>query len=73
MDLYSSLINTLCTAALGFSRDYASAASISDELYSPIMCNGNSMHAVRKESIKVRSMFEHLCVCVCLQECVLRC
>ena len=46
MDLYFSPINTLCTTAPGFSRDYVSALSISDELYSPIMCNGNSMHAV---------------------------
>lgn len=46
VDLYFSLINTLCTTAPGFSRDYASALSISDELYSPIMRNGNSMHAV---------------------------
>lgn len=46
MDLYFSLINTLCTTAPGFSRDYSSALSISDELYSPIMRNGNSMHAV---------------------------
>ena len=46
MDLYFSLINTLSTTAPGFSRDYMSALSISDELYSPIMCNGNSMHAV---------------------------
>lgn len=49
MDLYFSLINTLCTAAPGFSRDYVSALSISNELYSPIMCNGNSMHAVNME------------------------
>lgn len=46
MDLYSSLINTLCTAGPGFSRDYAGALSISDELYSPIMCNGNKMDTV---------------------------
>lgn len=46
MDLYFSLINTLCTAGPGFSRDYAGALSISDELYSPIMCNGNSMDTV---------------------------
>lgn len=46
MDLYFSLINTLCTTAPGFSRDYVSAFSISDELYSPITCNGNSTHAV---------------------------
>lgn len=45
MDLYSSLINTLCTAAPGFSRDYASALSISNERCSPVMCNGNRMHA----------------------------
>lgn len=46
MDLYFNLINTLCTTAPGFSRDYVSALSISDELYFPVMCNGNSMHAV---------------------------
>lgn len=45
VDLYSSLINTLCTAAPGFSRDYASALSISNERCSPVMCNGNRMHA----------------------------
>lgn len=46
MDLYFTLINTLCTTAPGCSRDYVSALSISNELYSPIMCNGNSMHRV---------------------------
>lgn len=45
-DLHFSLINTLCTAAPGFSRDHVWALSISSELYSSIMCNGNSMHAV---------------------------
>lgn len=46
MELDFSLINTLCTTAPGFPRDYAGVLSIRDELYSPIMCNGNSMHAV---------------------------
>lgn len=30
----------------GFSGDYEHSFSISNELRSPIMCNGNSMHAV---------------------------
>lgn len=46
MGLYFSLINTLCTTAPGFSKDYVNALSISNELYSPIMSNGNSMHVV---------------------------
>lgn len=45
MDLYSSLINTLCTAAPGFSRDYAGALSISNVRRSPVLRNGNRMHA----------------------------
>lgn len=46
MGLSFSLINTLCTTAPGFSKGYVNALSISDELYSPIMYNGNSMHVV---------------------------
>lgn len=46
MGLYFGLINTLCTTAPGFSKHYVNALSISNELYSPIMFNGNSMHVV---------------------------
>lgn len=52
MGLYFALINTLCTTAPGFSKDYMNVPSISDELYSPIMCNGNSMHVVICEYVR---------------------
>lgn len=64
MDLYFSLIDILCTTAPGFSRGYVSALSLTDELYSPIISNGNSMHAVifvnmQQECPSV--VYEHLC------------
>lgn len=44
-DLYFILINTLCTPAPGFSRDYVQPLSICNELYFPIIRYSNSMRA----------------------------
>lgn len=71
MDPHSSLINTLCTAAPGFSRDYSSAARRSSS--SPLPRNGNSARAVtfmnmyRDERQRAVAPGAHLCVCVCIE------
>lgn len=75
MDLHSSLINTLCTAAPGFPRDYSCEARRSSSSSSPPPRDGNRAHGVAFMNMyggREGNAAWHPCVCVCVELIFLR-